>query len=85
MSHSKNTQAEKSYGSGSDIENFSGKTDIKKVDGNNLMAKDMTLKKINNIDYIGKIFIIILHGEQVPCEFQTSNSPIIVKRLTFIS
>ena len=31
---------EKSYGNGSDIEAFTGKSDIKKLDGNILMTKD---------------------------------------------
>ena len=44
MSHSKNTQPEKSYGSGSDIKMFTGKTYIKKLDDNSLMAKDKALK-----------------------------------------
>ena len=44
MCHSKNTQAKKSYGSGSEIKMFTGKTDNKKLDGNSLMAKDRALK-----------------------------------------
>ena len=44
MSHIKNTQPEKSYGSGSDIKMFTGKTYIKKLDDNSLMAKDKALK-----------------------------------------
>ena len=44
MSYSKNTHAEKSYGNGSNIKTFTGKTDVKKLDGNNLMSKDKALK-----------------------------------------
>ena len=44
MSHSENIQAEKSYGNGFDIKTFIRKTDIKKLDGNNLLAKDKALK-----------------------------------------
>ena len=46
ISHSKNIQAEKSYGKGSDIKTFTRKTDIKKLDGNNLMKKYKTLKNL---------------------------------------
>ena len=38
MSHSKNIQAVKSYRNGSDIKTFTGKTDIIRLDGNNLIA-----------------------------------------------
>ena len=41
MSHSKNIHVEKSYGSGSDIETFIGKTDVRKLESNNLMAKNI--------------------------------------------
>ena len=44
MSHSKNIQAEKSYGNGSNIKTFTGKTNDKKLDGNKLMATDKALK-----------------------------------------
>ena len=46
MSHSKKNQVQKSYGNGSDIKKLIGKTDIKKLDGNNLKAKDKALKKL---------------------------------------
>ena len=44
MSHSEKIWPEKSCGNGSDIKPFTGKTDVKKFDGNNLMAKDKALK-----------------------------------------
>ena len=46
MSHSEYIQAEKSYGNESDIRAFTGKTDAKKLDGNNLMAKDKAQKNL---------------------------------------
>ena len=39
MFHSKNFQAEKSYGNGSDMEKFAKETNIKNSDGNDLIAK----------------------------------------------
>ena len=39
MFHSKNIQAEKSYGNGSDMEKFVKETDIKNSDGNDLITK----------------------------------------------
>ena len=44
-----NIQAEKSYGNGSDIKTFTGKTDIKKLDGDNLMAKFTELKSLTTL------------------------------------
>ena len=44
MSHRKNFLVENSYGNGSNIEKFAKKTDIKKSDGNNLMAKAKAVK-----------------------------------------
>ena len=63
MSHSKNLQARKSYGNGSGIKTFIGKTDIEKLDGNNLMA--------NDIDYVSTTFMIILYSKQFHGEFPT--------------
>ena len=50
MSHSKNIQAEKSYGNVSDIKKFTGKTDIEKFDDKNLMAKDKALKNLTKLN-----------------------------------
>ena len=36
-------KSDKSYGNGSDIEAFAGNTDIRKLVGNNLMAKHKVL------------------------------------------
>ena len=49
MSHSKNIQIEKSYDAQSDIKTFTGKTDIKKLDGNNLIAKYQALKMLTTL------------------------------------
>ena len=49
MPHSKVIQAENSYGNGTDIKTFTGKTDIKKLDGNNLMAEDEALKNLTTL------------------------------------
>ena len=49
MSHSKNIQAESSYGNGSDIKKFSGRTDIEKSNGNNLIAKYKALKNLKTL------------------------------------
>ena len=49
ISHSKNIPAEKSYDNGSDVKTFTGKTEIKKLDGNNLMAKDKALKNVTTL------------------------------------
>ena len=49
MSHSKNNEAEKSYDNGSVIETFTGKTNIKKLNGNNLMEKKKTLKNLTTL------------------------------------
>ena len=49
MSDNKYIQAEKSYGNGSDIKMFTRRIDIKKVDGNNLMAKDKALKNLTTL------------------------------------
>ena len=46
ISHSKNFQAEKYYGDGSDIKEFAEKTDIKKSDGNRLIGKAKALKSL---------------------------------------
>ena len=46
VSRSKNILPENSYANGSDIERFTGKTDIKKLDGNNLIAKGKALKNL---------------------------------------
>ena len=48
MSHSKNIHAEKSYGYGSDIRTFT-KTDVKRLDGNNLMSEDKALKILTTL------------------------------------
>ena len=44
MSHSEKIHIEKSYGNGSNIKTFTGKTDINKLEGNNLTAKDKAPK-----------------------------------------
>ena len=44
--HSMNIQAEKSYGNGFNIKIFTGETNIKKLNGKNLMAKDKALKNV---------------------------------------
>ena len=49
MSHSKNFQAEKSYGIVSDTKMFTGKTGIKKLYDNNRMAKDKALKILTTL------------------------------------
>ena len=48
-SHSKNIQVEKSWGKGSYIKKVTGKSDIKKLDGNNLMTKDKELKILTTL------------------------------------
>ena len=49
MFHSKNIQAEKSYGNGSDTEKFIKETDIKNSDGNDLIAKFNALKSFEKL------------------------------------
>ena len=49
MSQQKKSQAEKSYGNGSDMEKFAEETNIKNSDGNNLMAKAKALKNFKKL------------------------------------
>ena len=49
MSHNKNIQAEKSYGNGSIIKTFTGKTNIKKIDCNTPMEEDKALKNLTTL------------------------------------
>ena len=44
MFHSKNTQFEKSYDNGSDMEKLAKETDIKNSDGNDLISKPNALE-----------------------------------------
>ena len=44
MFHSKNIQAERSYGNGSDMEKFANETEIKNSDSNDLIAKANAFK-----------------------------------------
>ena len=49
MLHSKNIQAEKSYGNGSDMEKFAKETDIKNSNGNDRIAKVNALKSFEKL------------------------------------
>jgi len=64
MFHSKNIQAEKSYGNGSDMEKLAKETDIKNSDGNDLITKINLFESFRKINYIGITFIIKFHSEQ---------------------
>ena len=64
MFHSKNIQAEKSYGNESDMEKFAKETAIKNSDSYHLIAKGNALKKLWKIYYIGIIFMMKFHSEQ---------------------
>ena len=46
MSHSRNTQAEKSYRTRSDMKSSTEKADLKVLDSNNLMAKAKVLTRL---------------------------------------
>ena len=49
MFHSKNIQAEKSYGNGYDMEKFANKTDINNSDGNDLIGKVNALESFEEV------------------------------------
>ena len=49
MFHSKNIQAEKSYGNGFDMEKFAKPTDIKNSDGKDLISKVIALKSFEKL------------------------------------
>ena len=49
MFHSKNIQAEKSYGNGSDMEKFAKETDIKNSDGDDQITKANALESFEKL------------------------------------